>query len=122
MVYKACDIVDWGLPNRRLTYIKRNYIRNEANDNFCKALVAINMTSSPTEGMSNDITALDVSEFINARFDNCEFILDVHMFDKHQQQDKVLQNIIKEELKRHPNSTVYTHNSRSWKYLFDTQN
>ena len=79
MVYKASDTVDWGHPNRRMTYV-----RNKANNNFCKALVAMNMTSSPTEEISDEITALDASEFIDACFDNCEFTLDVRMFEQYQ--------------------------------------
>ena len=93
-VYKASDTFNWGYPNRRMTYV-----RNKANNNFCKALLAMNMTSSLTEEIFDEITAPDASEFIDAWFNNCEFVLDVCMFNKHQQQDKVLQNTIKEELK-----------------------
>ena len=55
MVYKASDTVDWRHPNRRMAYV-----RNKANNNFCKSLVAMNMTSNPTEEISDEITALDV--------------------------------------------------------------
>ena len=103
MVRKVSDTIDWGHPNRRLTYVN-----NRANANFCKSLVEMNMTSSPTEEVSDEITALDASEFINARFDNCEFALDVRMFEQHQQQDKVLQTIVNKELEKHPNGTKYT--------------
>ena len=72
MVYKASDTVDWGHPNRRMTYV-----RNKANNNFCKALLAMNMTSSLTEEISNEITSLDASEFIDTCFNNCEFALGV---------------------------------------------
>ena len=122
MVYKASDTVNWGHPNRRMTYIKRDYIKNKANDNFCKALVAMNMESSPTEEILDDITALDASEFIDARFDNCEFALDVRMFEKHQQQDKVLQLQIKEELDKHPNGTLYTTKEVEGVYLIHKNN
>ena len=105
-----------------MTYIKRKCIRNKANDNFCKVLVAMNMTSSPTEEILDVIKALDASEFIDARFDNCKFALDVQIFDKHQQQDKVLQNTIKEELKQHPNSTVYTTKEIEGVYLIHKNN
>ena len=59
----------------------------------------MNMTSSPTEEISDEITTLDESAFIDDRFDNCEFTLDVRMFEKHQQQDNALQNTINEALK-----------------------
>ena len=97
MVRKVSDEVNWGHPHRRMTYVK-----NKANANFCKNLVEMNMNSSPTEELSDEITALHASEFIDARFDNCEFVLDVLMFNKYQQQDKVLQNTIKEELNSIP--------------------
>ena len=67
--------------------------------NFCKNLVEMNMNSSPTEEISDEITALDAAEFIDAQFDNCKFALDVRMFNKHQQKDDVLQDTIKNELK-----------------------
>ena len=82
----------------------------------------MNMTSSPTEEILDDITALDASEFIDARFDNCEFALDVRMFEKHQQQDKVLQLQIKEELKKHPNGTLYTTKEVEGVYLIHKNN
>ena len=103
MVYKARDTVDWGYPNRKMTYVK-----DKANANFCKSLVAMNMTSSPTDGISDEITALDASEFFDAHFDNCEFALDVRMFEQQQKQDKVLQTIVNKELEKHPNGTKYT--------------
>ena len=68
-----------------MTYIDRKYIKNKANNEFCKALVAMNIASSPTDEISDDITALDASEFIEAQYDNCQFALDVRMFEKHQQ-------------------------------------
>ena len=117
MVYKASDTVDWEHPYRRMTYV-----RNKAKNNFCKALVAMNMTSSPTEEISNEITALDASEFIDARFNNCEFALDVRMFEQHQQQDKVLQTIVKKELERHPNGTKYTTKEVEGVYLIHKNN
>ena len=70
MVYKASDTVDWGYPNRRMKYINRTKIKNKANNKFCKALVAMNIASSPTDEISDDITALDASEFIDACFEN----------------------------------------------------
>ena len=76
MVSKVSDTVDCGHPNRRLTYV-----RNRANANFCKNLVEMNMTSSPTEEISDEITALDASESIDATFDNCKFALDVRIFE-----------------------------------------
>ena len=79
--------------------------------NFCKNLVEMNMNSSPTEEISDKITALDAAEFIDARFDNCKFALDVPMFNKHQQEDNVLQDTIKTKLKRYPETTIY--NKRS---------
>ena len=78
MVYNASDTADWGHLNRRMTYIT-----NKANNNFCKSLVAMNMASSPTKEISDEITALDAAEFIDACFDNCEFALDVRMFEHH---------------------------------------
>ena len=59
-------------------------VEDKANANFYKSLVAMNMTSSPTEEISDKITALDASKFIGACFDNCEFALDVRMFEQHQ--------------------------------------
>ena len=103
MTVKASNTVNWGHPNRKLTYV-----RNKANDNFYKSLVTMNMTSSPAEKKSEEITALDAAEFIDARFDNCEFALDVQMFVQHQKQDKVLQTIVTKELKKHPNDIKYT--------------
>ena len=85
MVYKASNTVDRGHPNYQMTYIDRKYIKNKANNEFCKALVAMNIASSPTDEISDDITALDASEFIEAQYDNCQFALDVRMFEKHQQ-------------------------------------
>ena len=105
-----------------MTYVKRKCIKNKASDNFCKALVAINIASSPTDEISNDNTALDASEFIDARLDNYEFALDVRMVDKHQQQDKVLQSTIKEELKQHPNGTTYTTKKVEGVYLIHKNN
>ena len=82
----------------------------------------MNMTSSPTEDIADEITALNASEFIDTRFDNCKFVLDVRMFDKHQQQDEVLHNTIKEELKRHPNGTLYTTKEVGGVYLIHKNN
>ena len=117
MVHKISDTVDWEPPSKRLTYIN-----NQANNNFCKSLVAMNMTSSPTEEISDEITALDASEFIDTYFDNCEFALDVRMFEKHQQKDKVVQNIVKKELERHPNGTKYTTKEVEGVYLIHKNN
>ena len=117
MVRKVSDTIDWGHPNKRLTYVN-----NRANANFCKNLVEMNMTSSPTEEVSDEITALDASEFINARFDNCEFALDVRMFEQHQKQDKVLQTIVNKELDKHPNGTKYTTKEVEGVYLIHENN
>ena len=80
------------------------------------------MTSSPTEEISDEIRALDTSEFIDARFDNCEFALDVCMFNKHQQEDNELQNTVKNELKRHPEGTLYTTKEVEGVYLLHKNN
>ena len=117
MVYKASDTVDWGHPNRRMTVV-----RNKANNNFCKVLVAMNMTNSPTKEISDEITALDASEFNDACFDNCEFTHDVRIFEQHQQQDKVLQTIVNKELERHPNGTKYTTKEVEGVYLIHENN
>ena len=98
------------------------YVRNKANNNFCKSLVAMNMTSSPTEEISDEITALDIVELIDARFNNCEFAFDVRIFEQHQQQDKVLQTIVNKELERHPNGTKYTTKEVEGVYLIHENN
>ena len=103
MVRKVSDKVNWGHPHQRMTYVK-----NRANANFCKNLVKMNMRSSDNEEISDEITALDASEFIDATFDNCEFALDVRMFDQHQKQDKTLQTKVNKELEKHPNGNTYT--------------
>ena len=82
----------------------------------------MNMTSSPTEEISDEITALDASEFIDATFDNCEFALDVRMFEQHQKQDKVLQTIVNKELEKHPNGTTYTTKEVEGVYLIHMNN
>ena len=55
-----------------MTYIDRKYIKHKANNESCKVLVAMNIASSPTDETSDDITALDASEFIEAQYNNCE--------------------------------------------------
>ena len=44
------------------------------------------------------------------------------MFEKHQQQDKVLQILIKEELNKHPNGTLYTTKEVEGVYLIHKNN
>ena len=44
------------------------------------------------------------------------------MFDKHQQQDKVLQSTIKKELKQHHNGTTYTTKEVEGVYLIHKNN
>ena len=90
--------------------------------NFCKNLVEMNMNSSPTEEISDKITALDAAEFIDAQFSNCEFALDVRMFNEHQQEDDVLQDTIKNELNRHPETTLYTTKEVEGVYLLHKNN
>ena len=85
-------------------------------------MVAMNMTSSPTEEILDDITALNASEFIDPCFDNCKFSLDVRMFEIYQQQDKVLQVHIKEELNKRPNGTLYTTKEVEGVYLIHKNN
>ena len=92
MVRKVSDEVNWGHPHRRMTYVK-----NRANANFCKNLVQMNMSSSDNEEISDEITALDASEFIAATFDNCEFVLDIRMFEQHQKLDKALQTKVNQK-------------------------
>ena len=106
MVHKMSNTANWEPPSKRLIYINDNEMKH-----FCKSLVEMNMNSSPNEEISNAITALDAAEFIDARFDHCKFALDVRMFKKHQQENDVLQDTIKNKLKRHPETTIY--NKRS---------
>ena len=68
----------------------------------------MNMASSPTEQISDEVTVLDTAEFIDARFDKCKFALYVRMFEHHQKQDRVLQTMVNKELEKHPNGTKYT--------------
>ena len=44
------------------------------------------------------------------------------MFEKHQQQDKVLQTIVKKELEWHPNGTKYTTKEVEGVYLIHKNN
>ena len=68
----------------------------------------MNMSSSQTEEISDEITAFDASEFIDTTFDNCEFALNVRMFEQHQKQDKALQTKVNKELEKHLNGNTYT--------------
>ena len=82
----------------------------------------MNMSSSQTEEISDEITALDASEFIDATFDNCKFALDVRMFDQHQKQDKALQTKVNKELEKHINGTTYTMKEVEGVYLIHINN
>ena len=48
-------------------------------------MAAMNFSSSLTDEISDDIIGMEVTEFISDPYKNCEFSLDVRMFDKHQQ-------------------------------------
>ena len=82
----------------------------------------MNIASSPTDEISDDITALDASQFISERCNDCELASDVCMFEKHQQQDKLLKNHNEEELKQRPNSMVYTTKEVEGVYLTHKNN
>ena len=84
------------------------YVKNKANDNFCQLLVGMNMTSSPIEEISDEMTELDPAECIDARIDKHKFVLDVWVFEQSQQQDKVLHTIVTKELELYPNDTKNT--------------
>ena len=60
MVHKASNEINLGHPNRHLVYTK-----NKVNYELCKAMVSMNLCSSPTDGMSDVITDKDAVEFIS---------------------------------------------------------
>ena len=70
--------------------------------------MALNYTSSAIDEVPDEVTTMDVAELINERYSNCEFALDVNMFNYHQQKDKEIQTQIEKEIKEYPNSTLYT--------------
>ena len=68
----------------------------------------MNYTSSAVDKVSNEITAMDAAELISERYSDCEFALNVNMFHYHQDKDKVMLKQIPKEIKKNPNSTLYT--------------
>ena len=58
---------------------------NKAKDKLCKTIVVMKYTSSPLDEVSNTITNIDAAEYKNEWYNNCEFMLYVRMFRKHQQ-------------------------------------
>ena len=60
----------------------------------------MNHTSSLIDKVSSEVTTMDTTDLIIEQYSNCEFALDVNMFNYCQQKDKEIQTQIEKETKK----------------------
>ena len=98
MTTKQTDTIDWEPKRPRLTYKK-----DGLNKSLCKNFVAMQFDKDMFESDERLLTMSDAAKFIDNKYMDCKFPLDVRMFEKHQQKDEKMQRQAQKAIKNGSN-------------------